>query len=291
MKYGFVILHYMAYGMTRQCVDLILSNFSGNNIFIVIVDNFSPNGSGKKLENDYGNNEIVKVILNKENIGFAKGNNIGYSYLRDNYDCDFIVVMNNDVLIEDDKFLTNIGEIYSKTAFDVLGPDIINPKSKNHQSPVRLIGYTDAQVRNEIKKWKKYLRFIKLYYVRHYIFGRVKKIIPKKVVNTIDYTVEYINPVLQGACYIFSSSFIKLRECAFNPATFLYFEEEILQLECRNTGLKMIYSPQIFVYHLEDVATNTMFKSNYSKDKMKITEMMKSMEVFLSIYNQYRKEK
>lgn len=285
MVYGFVILHYMAYEMTCECVDLLLDNFKDNDIHIAIVDNASSNGSGAKLAEKYEGQSCVSVILSKENLGFAKGNNIGYSYLKENFDCDFMIVMNNDVLIRDKSFLDKIPDIYERTEFAVLGPDIINPVSKKHQSPVRLVGYTDAQVKYEINKWEKYLKLIKIYYLRHYIFGWIKRFLPKRTVNTIDYNTDYVDSVLQGACFVFSNNFIKRRQYAFNPSTFLYFEEDILQLECRQSGLKMVFCPQLCVEHLEDISTNAVFNSNYKKDKMKIPEMIKSMKVFLSIYN------
>ena len=45
---AFVILHYRAIEMTRTCVERIQA-LEGNN-HIVIVDNASPNGTGRLLE-------------------------------------------------------------------------------------------------------------------------------------------------------------------------------------------------------------------------------------------------
>ena len=46
--FGYVILHYQSIEITKKCVDKLLM-FSKTNP-IVIVDNCSPNGSGKQLE-------------------------------------------------------------------------------------------------------------------------------------------------------------------------------------------------------------------------------------------------
>lgn len=57
--------------------------FSKNNP-IIIVDNCSPNGSGKQLEKMYSKCINITVIINEENQGFAKGNNLGYQYIKEN---------------------------------------------------------------------------------------------------------------------------------------------------------------------------------------------------------------
>ena len=97
-KIGFVILHYYAYDMTVECVNNLLRLFTDNDIKIVIVDNGSKNDSGQKLFDLYSSENKVKVILNEKNLGFAQGNNIGYSYLLNNYNLDFVIVMNNERL-------------------------------------------------------------------------------------------------------------------------------------------------------------------------------------------------
>ena len=47
IDFAFVILHYVAFDMTTECVDNLLNRFGNDNILIVIVDNSSPNSSGK----------------------------------------------------------------------------------------------------------------------------------------------------------------------------------------------------------------------------------------------------
>ena len=71
--FGFVVLHYLAYGMTRRCVDVLLSTFKDEPIRIVVVDNASPDGSGVKLEEDYADASNVTVLRNSSNLGFARG--------------------------------------------------------------------------------------------------------------------------------------------------------------------------------------------------------------------------
>ena len=75
---AFVILHYNTMKETTDCICSIEKNIDGDKYNIVVVDNASPNGSGIQLEERYKENKRVHVILNSENQGFAKGNNLGY---------------------------------------------------------------------------------------------------------------------------------------------------------------------------------------------------------------------
>ena len=115
---AFVILHYRAAEMTRTCVERIRA-LNGSN-YIVIVDNASPNGTGELLAEEYAGEDNITVLLNQENAGFARGNNLGIRWVCENLKADFVVVLNNDVEILQKDFAVRIGEIYRENPFDVL---------------------------------------------------------------------------------------------------------------------------------------------------------------------------
>lgn len=277
IKYGFVVLHYIAYETTITCVDTILAKFKKYDIKIVIVDNNSNNDTGRELERHYQAEPRVFVIVSNMNNGFARGNNIGYSYLLENVNPDFITILNNDVIISQNSFLDWINEIYSKTNFAVLGPDIYCPETHTHQNPSRLKPLTPGDVQREVISRERRNRFFIFFYFRGWLFSKVKK--NSKVDAKIDTSMQMDDVVLHGACYIFSNEFIEKRNLAFNPRTFLYFEEDILSFECKKAGLKVVYSPRIGVIHLDDVSTNLVFNNGYKKAQMKNYEMLRSAKV------------
>ena len=92
---AFVILHYRAIDSTVMCTDSI-KKLDGEN-HIVIVDNASPDDTGHKLREKYLNDPDVTVLVNGENAGFARGNNLGVRWAWENLKPDFTVVLNNDV--------------------------------------------------------------------------------------------------------------------------------------------------------------------------------------------------
>lgn len=291
-KIGFVVLHYLAYDMTCSCIETLLSTFSRDYISqIVVVDNFSPNGSGKLLQQKYQGNEVVVILQTESNLGFAKGNNFGYEFLKGKGESDFIVIMNNDVLITDKDFAQKIFSCYEETGFDILGPDIYNPKTYLHQSPVRKVGLSKQEVESTIISLQKRFKHLKYYSLRHTLFGWLRTSIRKVRKQNGVISKEILeNVVLHGACYIISNSFIDKMDYVFYPKTFLYFEEDILHLLCIQNGFKMIYNPNIQVNHLEDISTNLEYNNYYKKEKMKIPTVINSMSVFLDLLDRKKLE-
>ena len=276
----------MAQAITEQCIESIKKLYDSEKAMIVIVDNSSPNGSGIQLKQKYENEKNIIVLLNEKNEGFAKGNNKGYEFLKYHYDMDYIIVMNNDVIIEQTDFLNRIDEIYRQKDFAVLGPDIYCPYTGIHQNPAHIKALTRHEVLSHKALLEKKERHFAFHFYKHCLGEKVRSLFHKPSGTAVkkEKIEKYIeNPVLHGACYIFSKDFISKREYAFCPDTFLYFEEDILHAECTRSGLKMLYSPDIIINHLEDVATNMRFKSKYKKAKMKNRGMLNSIEVLLKL--------
>ncbi|GJM57550.1 glycosyltransferase [Erysipelotrichaceae bacterium 66-17] len=282
LKLGFVILHYLALEMTQKCVNAILNTFNNIDIYIVIVDNASYNGSGNQLSTIFERQKNINVILNEKNEGFARGNNIGFLFLKENFDCDYIIIMNNDVIIEDEYFFDKIIETYEKVKFDILGPDIYVPSRKIHQNPVNIVAdFTKKDLNKKIKTLKLLNICFPINFRIYCSYWKLKNMItPKKITKDNYYESSHINPLLHGACYIFSKKYIANHTMPFNPDTFLFFEEDILYHEAMKEGLLLYYNPEITVNHLEDVSTNIEFKTYYQKEKMKTKEQLKSALVF-----------
>lgn len=255
---SFVILHYQVLEETVNCIQEI-KNKVKNDYKIIVVDNCSPNGSGSKLKKMYKDDPFVKIILSNINSGFAKGNNLGYRIAKaDNP--DYIIVMNNDVIIETENLIQKLNDVYTKTKFDILGPDIYSTKTNLHQNPQRESNYKLDDLKNQYNKllFKNNFKFLlKL----KYILGLNKS---EKKKNPKYETIQF-NVVLHGACYIFSKSFIQMHEDCFYNDTFMYYESYILHYLGNRENLTMVYYPEIKVLHHEDVATNGSYGNSYNK--------------------------
>ena len=282
MEVCFVVLHYLAYEMTKECVDTLLDVFAGKEFHIAVVDNGSPNKTGVKLKEQYADNSNVTVIINKENVGFARGNNVGYRYIRERFSPRYTVVMNNDVLIKDRSFIEKVKYLEDKYEFDVLGPDIYNPNDDIHQNPLRLKPITVEEVRKRLRDSSYIVDHPYASYART-VLKRLKSG-PRQVKRSMEeYGAPHCDVVLHGACLILSSRFMEKREECFNPQTFIYGEEHILYHECKKLNLKMVYSPELCVEHYMRVSTDASFRSNYRRYINKYKWLKESSTILLKV--------
>lgn len=280
---AFVVLHYISYDMTKECVDNLISKFGNTDSKIILVDNGSTNGSGKQLKEDYANSTIVDFLSIEKNCGFGRGNNVGYTYAKNNLNPDFIIFVSNDVLILDENYIDKVYEIYKRTKFHVLGPDIYSTSAKIHQSPFRLTPLTREEIEKYIKTNEKIFKHFRLYYLKLKIKGFIKKIlhVSKNRLTNSNYETEQTNVILHGASMVFSRDYIDVEDYAYNPKTYLYMEEDILYFHCMKNNYKIVYSPLISVNHLEDVDTNIIYKTGYVRLKNKMEECTKSARILL----------
>lgn len=289
-KFAFVILHYYTIEDTKKCVLSILDKC--NNVEIIIVDNASPNGTGKELENLYKNSNNIKVIINEENLGFSRGNNIGFKYAKENLDVDFIILCNNDTYLLQDNFFELVEEEYKNSEFAVLGPQIMLPDNK--------INVVVKEMPN-LEQLKKQLYITKLDYITKifYINGlyrMIRKVLTnflitfklkkKEVINENNVELRYENIILHGSFLIFSKKYIDKFD-GLNDSTFLYREEELLALRLQQNKLKNVYNPKIKIFHNEDSATNAITKSNRKKVLFVYKNQIKSTNILIQEWRSY----
>lgn len=267
----FVVLHYNVVDVTISLIDSIKKLLSDCKYRIVVVDNCSPNESGKLLYRQYFDDEKVKVVLLNANEGFARGNNAGIKYARQNYTCKFVCCINNDTLIIQKNFIQLIDKEFKKSNSAVIGPKILLKDGSFQKSAYKL---------NTLEYYKKLLIFFEN---RKYenvtnnigLKGRMKRWFPTLYIKMKNIKDDFFgnkllfkqyNVVLHGCCLIFTPSFFEKLD-GFNPNTFLYHEEELLYISLLKENLKSVYCPSIKIKHLEDVSTNSINRTNKEKIK------------------------
>ena len=277
-KITFVVLHYNGYGDTCNCVNSILNLKNQDRVRIVIVDNASTNDSYVKLQKKYENYERIILLHNEDNLGFSRANNIGLEKAEQNWTSDFFVFANNDLVFDDENFITQIETEYEKSHFGVLGPDIYNPILSIHQSPIDVKA---VRTRREVKKtivfnsialalFPLYFRLFASKYSESYVGVPETRLIYQEDC-----------PIL-GACFIVSNELVREKGKVFEPETFFYYEEYILSYWCQRHGFKVIFDPEIHVLHYHGRATNslgdrktvTKFRMRNTRDAARIYERL-----------------
>ena len=276
---AFVILHYRAIETTRKCVESIKA-LAGDK-HIVIVDNASPNGTGAELAEEFASDALVDVILNPENSGFARGNNLGVKYVCDELDADFTCVLNNDVEIRQVGFRNGIERIYDEHPFDLLGPDILSVFSGIHQSPKSLHHCNLESVRRKRAFVERSSNPILL------LLSSGEKNSPaiwrivqrrNRAKQNIDSGMVMENVVLHGSCVIFSRRYLERHPEPFYSKTFMYYEMEILDWLCERENCVVRYDPSISVLHYQYVASKMEYRSIVKRSKFVIRCLLESLD-------------
>lgn len=289
VNFGFVILHYLVDNATAECVESIHQHCKNENYHIVIVDNNSANGSFERLEKRFADDPRVTLIHNDRNEGFARGNAVGYRYCRTILHCNYIATINNDATLASDNFITESVADYELGGYGVIGPDIISGRTGEHQNPVN--GVIDSLEKVHKRQFEVTRGYI-LQYLRLSPYLQPLKNFLKRGTNSLDSdNLEELHSRkseivgeqnLHGACLIFTPIFVEHFSEPFDTRTFMYVEEDILYVRCREAGIKMYYDPTIQVHHEEDISTEsevssdlrekTLFLLSNSRDSLKILE-------------------
>lgn len=278
MTFVFVILHYMVYKDTIECVNSIISNViiaKEDMYYIVVVDNGSDNDSYSILKKELKDKRVI-LLQNDKNWGFARGNNIGFKFAKNSLKADFIALINNDTIISQKDWIIKAMELYREYKYAVLGPDIITADGY-HQNPFPQKKWTLISLHMMRRKQQ-----IKMLLTR---FGLDAVWIERKCTSDCQKFVDrdVLNAGLHGACMIFSKEYIECFD-GLCDKTFLYMEEEILMLYLDAYHLKSLYSPEIKIFHKEDMATNAAITDTKERKIRKYKYWIDSSRVYEKVY-------
>ena len=136
---------------TFNSEDKIFSclNSIGSDYKIIIIENSDNNKFKKKIENKYAN---VQCILTGNNLGYAKGNNLGLSKVKSKY----ALILNPDATLEKNTINNFFIEANKKPDFAIIGPAIQDEKQVNEKN-----GYKQDNLL-EVKNLKGFAMFLNL---------------------------------------------------------------------------------------------------------------------------------
>jgi GT2 family glycosyltransferase len=215
-KVYIIILNFNSYKDTIECIKS-LENISYSSYEIVIVDNKSRDNSVEEISKNCPN---YKLLLSKENFGYASGNNIGIKYALEQ-GAEYVCILNNDVIVKQD-FLESLIETFNTdNTIGMVGPCICEYNNKNI---VQAMG-----------------AYINLY--RGLAMGQYEGKDYNKI-NKKFIQVDYLG----GACFIVKAEVLKT--IGLIPENyFLFYEETEFCLRARKSGYKLVCISDSKVYH------------------------------------------
>jgi len=248
---AFVVLHYENVADTAECVESLLKYIRAGGVHVVVVDNGSRNGRLDGLQAAHAGEERLHFIRSEDNLGFARGNNLGFRYAKHTLGADCILLCNNDLVFRQEDFTARLRADYARERFDVAGPHIESLVDGKNQNPVPCTLATLPRINDRLRKLR-ILRFLNTF--------DLDVVFQKKVARPV---VEY-RPgandeyMLHGSCLIFGPDYVSAREGLYD-GTFMYCEEDILRLQTIQSGMTMRYLDDIRVWHKEGSSVGAVF--------------------------------
>ena len=216
IKLSIIIVNYNGVIYLKNCIDSIKKHTKGINYEIIIVDNASTDNSVSLIKENYGNDVIL--IPSETNLGFSKGNNVGAK----NATGDYILLLNNDTVIQDDLIL----------AFEKLQEANVGALG------IKMFG-KNKEYRNSVGYFPNPLRLLKLYKLYKMDEGFAKGDFSKN-----SYEVNWI----EASFLIVKKNVWDLIE-GFDEDYFMYVEDIDLCKKIHLMNFRVIYLPSLKYIH------------------------------------------
>lgn len=269
VKLSVIILSYNTKEITQKCIAALVSQLPVSTDFlseVILVDNGSTDGSIQMLRSQISNlkskNIQFKLIENRSNLGYPRGNNQGVKIAKGEY----VLFLNSDVIIEDVDFAKLISYLDKNSHIGVLTVKVL----------LRNGSMDPASHRGFPTLWNSFCYFIK--------FEKLFSKIP--ILNTffggyhlvgrnLGDTHEIDSPT--GAFYLVRKKILDKTQ-GFDEEYFMYGEDLDLSFRIKQLGFKIIYYPFYSVLHLKRFS-GLEKKDSETRNKTK-QHFYKAMKIF-----------
>ncbi len=230
MKIGIIIVNYNGNHDTQECLESISKLKTKYELIVIVVDNNSKENLKLKTSDlPY----TLECLKNKENVGFAAGNNVGIRRALES-GCDYVCVLNNDTLVDPD-FLDELVNTYKKnTRAGLVSPKIYFSKGREF--------HKDKYEKNELGK------------VIWYAGGEMDwdNILGKhRGVDEVDkgqFSKDMLTDFATGCSFLVSRDVLDAVGF-FDETYFLYYEDADFSEKVKRAGYHIWYSSKSVIWH------------------------------------------
>ncbi|MBI2268183.1 MAG: glycosyltransferase family 2 protein [Candidatus Blackburnbacteria bacterium] len=229
-----VILNWNRKQDTIECLESIKKlTISGFQFSVVVVDNGSMDGSWEVLQSIKLPRIDYHFIENKENLGYAGGNNVGMKYALD-AGADYVLVLNNDTIVSRDLVANFLNAAEEHKEVGIFSPKIyFAPGFEFHQERYkkdetgRVIWYAGGKF-----DWKN-------------ILGTNRGV---DEVDKGQYNKRIKIDFATGACMFIRRELLEAVGL-FDEKYFLYLEDVDLSSRAKRHNWKILYLPKAQLWH------------------------------------------
>lgn len=213
-----ILLNYNTKDLTKKCLQSVFASQTNFSYEVIVVDNGSADGSVEMIRSDFSQ---VKVIENKTNLGFSKGNNIGIRQASGRY----ILLLNTDTEVRPEALDLSVKFLEEHADVGILGGKVLLPD-----------GSLDKASRRKFPNpWNSFLR----------LFG-LKKFSDYNINLPIDQQTE-VDAVMGAYLMIRKSVIDKIG--LLDEEYFMYGEDLDWCWQAKAAGYKVMYYPKAEITH------------------------------------------
>lgn len=259
---GIIIVDYKSASDTIRYINNEISKISYP-YRIAIVNNAATAASNKEYIDELGailvdpnknytdSTDKIFIIPSHENLGFAKGNNLGADFIIKNFKCEYLLFSNNDIIIKHGDIVKKLIEkIEYDSNIGLIGPEVIGLNGER-QSPEPFIPMSD--------------RYVWMYILTPFISKDYKR--KRFKLNYASIATEGYHYRVMGSFFIMpAKTFLEIGTMDSN--TFLYAEEMIIAERLKRIGKKVYFYPHSTVIH----AHGTTTKKHLGQKKISIIQ-------------------
>jgi GT2 family glycosyltransferase len=228
----------------RDCLNSVYDKTQQVSFEIIVVDDCSTDNSIDLIRREFPD---VRIIINKENLGYAKTNNQALSFVRGRY----LLLLNNDTMFENNALSEFVKYMDTHLNIGICGGTLVNPdKSIQHS-------YGDfPSLFMEVSALFSLPKFFPKW--RHLSLG----IIPTDFSKPIEVDM------VVGANLFIRSDIAKALNL-YDEAFKAYFEDSDLCYRVRQTGFKVVYLPFSYILHIQGHSYGNEFEDKVSEQRTK----------------------
>lgn len=281
IKLSIVIISYNTAKITKHCLDSIYKSISTpkqrdpatmvgmtKSTEIIVVDNASTDGSLNMLREYKKNLNNFILIESRENLGFARANNLGVGHAHGNY----ILFLNSDIIVLDD-------------AIDKLFDKYTENSNKIHFLGGKLFNKNMTPQPSSGPFYSLPVIFAALFLKGDY-YG-LTRYSPNKI-KEVDW--------VSGACILTKKEYFE-KIGGFDEKIFMYMDEIDLLYRAKKSGFKVYFYPDARFIHLGSASSNGrtypiiqvyngfnyFYKKHHSAFSLKLLKFMLKLKAVISI--------
>ena len=226
-----------------DCLSTLRKNTSYKNYRTIVVDNASTDGTAELIKKKF---KWVDLIVNNENLGFARGQNVGIKFAVEKYDPDYVFLLNDDTQMIQKDWLTKMVEA-AESDYDV---GIVG---------CRLI-YSDGKLQ---------------FFAKNHEVHLIQKNDPREYSD--EGIIQDVNSTI-GATFLIKKRLID-KIGLIDPGYYPIYGDEIDYCErAKKNGFKIRYTPYATIVHLGAQTIDP-------KKSLKVWELQKRASIRLELIN------